>query len=123
MSKRQYDNFMLIREMFKKEVENIQELIQIIIPQSEEDKQQFNLFLSMITQINNRMQSANNLADVSDILNFDELENDWEELKETIDYYTFQEKENIGTIISKGEEIMEHEDDEEDIDWSYYEGN
>lgn len=84
MSKVQYDSFLKMREFFHKEVETLHEVIPILIPVSEEDEQTFALMLNMLQDIDRRLQAAETLGDVSDLLNMDALEDPWEEQQHLI---------------------------------------
>lgn len=84
MSKVQYDSFLEMRKFFHSELSTLEEIVPIINPVSEDDKNAFVLMLNMLRGIDERLQKATTLNEVSDLLDMDALEEPWAEHQKMI---------------------------------------
>ena len=109
MSRIQYDTFLEMRTYFQTELNALKEVIPLLIPVNDDDANMFQLLINMLDDLNNRMQSATSLNDVSDFIDLDALECDWSEQKEQIDALNKRAME----IIEKTADYWEA--DEEDV--------
>lgn len=107
MSKVQYDTFLEMRSYFQSELSVLKDVIPMLIPVDEEDDQAFRLLMNMLDDLNNRMQSATSLSDISDIIDLDALEEDWDDQKHAI----MQMTENAKKVINSSEKYWGDEDE------------
>lgn len=84
MSKVQYDSFLEMRKFFHSELLTLEEIVPIINPVSEDDKHAFALMLNMLRGIDERLQKATTLNEVSDLLDMEALEEPWHEQERVI---------------------------------------
>lgn len=99
MSKRQYDSFMEMREYFREQVNQLEEMVGFLKPTSKDDELILKKLMSMLRILNDRMQEAESLSDVADIIDMEALEEDWDDISSKLSQYSESvEKEVDGYI-------------------------